>query len=111
MQQSANPAGTVEWLVREAAAALRGGRFAEAEGLARNALARHPRNPDALELFGTALLAQNKASEAIEPLREAARVRPGAIAEIRLGQALRTTGRIAEALNVLRQATERQPHV
>src|SRR5206468_9425049 len=54
---------------------------------------------------------QNKASEAIEPLREVARVRPGAIVEIRLGQALRTTGRIAEALTVLQQATERQPPV
>jgi tetratricopeptide (TPR) repeat protein len=111
MQQGANPAGTVEWLVREAAAALRGGRFAEAEGLARKVLARHPGNSDALELFGTALLAQNKASEAIEPLREAARVRPSVIAEIRLGQAFRMTGRIAEALTVLQQASERQPPV
>ena len=57
------------------------------------------------------LLAQNKASEAIEPLRDAARVRPGAIVEIRLGQALRRTGRIAEALTVLQQASERQPPV
>jgi len=96
MQQGANPAGTVEWLVREAAAALRGGRFAEAEGLARKVLARHPGNSDALELFGTALLAQNKASEAIEPLREVARVRPSVI---------------AEALTVLQQASERQPPV
>src|SRR4051812_8572097 len=111
MQQGSNPAGTVESLVREAAAALRSGRFGEAEALARNVLARHPRNPDALELFATALLAQNKASEAIEPLREAARVRPGAIAEIRLGQALRNTGQTAEALTVLQQATERQPPV
>ena len=57
------------------------------------------------------LLAQNKASEAIEPLRDAARTRPGAIVEIHLGQALRRTGRIAEALAVLQQASERQPPV
>src|SRR4051794_37904371 len=111
MQQGANPAGTVEWLVREAAAALRGGRFGEAEGLARNLLARDPRNPDALELFGTALLPKNKAPEAIAPWREAARVRPGAIAKIRLGQAPRTTGGIGEAITVLQQASERQPPV
>ena len=103
--------GTVEELVREGVAAARSGRVAEAEGLARNLLAQHPRNPDALELFGMTLLAQNKASEAIEPLRDAARVRPGAIVEIRLGQALRRTGQIAEALTVLQQASERQPPV
>ena len=111
MQQGANPAGAVEGLMREAVAALRNGRFAEAEGLARNLVARHPQNPDALELFGMTLMAQNKASQAIEPLREAARLRPGAIAEVRLGQALRRTGLVAEALTVLQQASERQPPI
>jgi predicted Zn-dependent protease len=111
MQKQPNSASSVENLVREGAQALRNGRVAEAEGLARNLLARHPRNPDALELFGMTLLAQNKASEAIEPLRDAARVRPGAIVEIRLGQALRRTGQIAEALTVLQRASERQPPV
>jgi predicted Zn-dependent protease len=111
MHEPSGPPGTVERLVREGFDALRSGRVAEAQELARNLLARHPRNPDALELFGVTLLAQNKASEAIEPLRDAARVRPGAIVEIRLGQALRKTGRIAEALTVLQQASERQPPV
>src|SRR6478735_8156 len=97
MQKGPGPSGTVEDRVREGAQALRSGRVAEAQDLARNLLASHPRNPDALELFGMTLLAQNKASEAIEPLRDAASVRPGAIVEVRLGQALRRTGRIAEA--------------
>lgn len=111
MRKHSGPPGTVERLVSEGAQALRGGRVAEAQDLARNLLARHPRNPDALELFGMTLLAQNKASEAIEPLQEAARLRPGAIVEVHLGQALRKTGRNAEALAVLQQASERQPPV
>jgi protein O-GlcNAc transferase len=111
MQKRSGPPGTVEKLVREGADALRSGRVAEAQELARNLLARHPRNPEALELFGMTLLAQDKAPDAIEPLREAARVRPGAVVETCLGQALRKTGRIAEALTVLQQASERQPPV
>src|SRR4051812_25668336 len=111
MQKRSGPPGTVERLVSEGAQALRSGRIAEAEDLARNLLARHPRDPDALQLFGMTLLAQDKASEAIEPLREAARMRPGAIVEVHLGQALRRAGRIAEALSVLQQASERQPPV
>jgi tetratricopeptide (TPR) repeat protein len=107
--QNRPEAGTVEKLVREGAQALRSGRVAEAQEVARNLLAQHPGNPDALMLFGMTLLAQNNAFEAIEPLRDAARVRPGAIVEIYLGQALRRTGRIAEALTVLQQASERQP--
>lgn len=111
MQKRSGPPGTVERLVREGAEALRSGRAAQAQDVARNLLARHPRNPDALELFGKTLLAQDKPSEAIEPLQDAARERPGAIVETHLGQALRQSGRIAEALTVLQQASERQPPV
>jgi tetratricopeptide (TPR) repeat protein len=90
---------------------LRAGRVAEAQELARNLLARDPGDPDALELLGTTLLAQNKAPEAVNPLREAACVRPGAMVEVRLGQALRKIGRIDEALKVLQQASDRQPPI
>lgn len=111
IQERSSPPGPVEKMVREAAQALGNGRVAEAQDLARNLLAGHPRNPDALELLGITLLTQNKASEAIEPLRDAARLRPGAIVEIRLGQALRRTGQIEEAVAVLRQASDRRPTV
>jgi cytochrome c-type biogenesis protein CcmH/NrfG len=111
MQQRSGAPGTVENLVRQGIDALRGGRVAEAQDIARGLLARHPRDPDALLLFGMTLVAQNRASEAIEPLQDAARVRPGAIVETHLGRALRNTGRIAEALTVLQQASERQPPV
>jgi tetratricopeptide (TPR) repeat protein len=111
MQQRSGPPGTVESVVREGVQALRGGRVAEAQDLARNLAAQHPGNPDALEFLGITLLAQNKAPEAILPLQDAARRRPGAIVETHLGQALRRSGRIAEAIAVLQQASERQPPV
>lgn len=110
MTQKRSGQPTVEML-REGVQALSSGRVAEAQELAQNVLARDPRNPDALGLFGATLLAQNRATEAIEPLREAARTRPGAVVETQLGQALRKTGRIEEALTVLQQASEKQPPV
>src|SRR6185369_11139494 len=109
MQTHFGPPDTVENVVREGAQALRSGRVAQAQDLPQNLLARYPQNPDALAFFGLTLLAQNKTSEAIEPLRDAARVRPGAIVETHLGQALRQSGRIEEALKVLQQASERHP--
>jgi len=111
MPNSSSAPRAVEMSVREGGEALRSGRVAEAHELALNLLARHPRNPNALEFFGITLLAQNRPSEAIEPLRDAARMRPGPIVEIHLGRALRNTGRIAEAVSVLQQASERQPPV
>lgn len=99
---------TVEKL-REGAQAFSRGQIVEAQEAARNVLLRHPRNPDALALFGATLLAQNKASEAVEPLREAARMQPGPIVETQLGQALRRTGRVDEAIAILQQASEKQP--
>lgn len=111
MRKRSDRDDTVEELVGAGAAALRSGRVSEAEGVARNLLARYPRNPDALELVGMTLLAQGKPLEAIEPLRDAAQLRPGAVVETYLGTALRRAGRIAEALAVLRQASERQPAV
>jgi len=111
MQKQSAPASTLEKEAGEGVAALRGGRFVEAEGIARTLIARHPHNPDALELFGLMLLAQNRASEAVEPLQNAACVRPGAVVETYLGQALRRAGRIPEALTVLQQASERQPPI
>jgi tetratricopeptide (TPR) repeat protein len=111
MPKHSGAPGAVEMSIRKGAEALRSGRVAEAHELARDLLARHPRNPDALEFFGITLLAQNRPSEAIEPLRDAARMRPGPIVEIHLGRALRNTGRTADAISILQQASKRQPPV
>jgi len=110
-QGRSDRATTIDRILSEGAVALRSGRVSEAEGVARNLLAKYPRDPDALELFGMTLLAQGKPLEAIEPLRDAAQLRPGAVVETYLGTALRRAGRIAEAVAVLRQANERQPAV
>lgn len=102
---------TIDKMLTEGAAALRSGRVSEAQGIARTLLAKHPRHPDALELLGMTLLAQDKPLEAIDPLRDAAQLRPGAVVETYLGKALRKSGRITDALAVLRQASERRPAV
>lgn len=104
-------AAAIDAAVQDAAAALRNGQFSEAETAARTLVASHPQHPDALELLGMALLAQGRPLDAIEPLQEAVRLRPGAVVETYLGNALRRLGRIAEAETVLRQASERQPVV
>jgi tetratricopeptide (TPR) repeat protein len=110
-QERSDRATTIDKILSEGAVALRSGRVSEAEGIARKMLAGHPRHPDALELLGMTLLAQGKPLEAIEPLRDAAQLNPSAVVETHLGTALRRTGRVAEALAILRQASERQPAV
>jgi tetratricopeptide (TPR) repeat protein len=81
----------------------------EAERLARDALARDSRHPDALHLLGVALLAQKRAREAIAPLEQAARERSNARIETHLGKALLETGRSNEALTRLQRAIQCQP--
>lgn len=55
------------------------------------------------------LLAQDRPSEAVAPLQEAVRSRPGAAAETYLAMAWRKTGRGDEALPLLQRAAARQP--
>jgi tetratricopeptide (TPR) repeat protein len=81
----------------------------EAERLAREALARDSRHPDALHLLGVALLAQKRAREAIAPLEQAARERSSSRIETHLGKALLESGRDSEALARLQRAIQCQP--
>src|SRR3954465_10648224 len=87
--------------LREAAAALEAGRAQECEGIARSLIGNRDRDAAALQLLGMALLAQNRASEAVPPLEEAARIRPGAAVETYLATAFKRTARAAEALTLL----------
>jgi predicted Zn-dependent protease len=104
-------AGAIEGALREGAAALQSGRAADAERIAREVLARHPRHAGALQLLGMTLLAQNRARDAIAPLEEAARVRPGAACDTYLAIALRKTGRPTEALPLLQRAVGWEPPI
>src|SRR5262249_15425787 len=92
-----------------AAAALGHGQPAEAERVVRNVLAAMPQHPRALYLLGCALLRQDRAAQAIAPLEKAARALQDPVVETELGMALRTSGRIDDALARLRRATKRRP--
>lgn len=92
-----------------AATAISHGQPADAERLARNVLAGVPQHPRALFLLGCALLRQNRAAQAIAPLEKAARALQDPVVETELGMALRTIGRIDDALARLRRATKRRP--
>jgi len=96
-------------MLREAAAALNGGRPQDAERIAAAVIASDPRNIVALHIRGGALLTQGRAAEAIAPLEAAASGRHDAKIETLLALALRETGRLDEALAGLKRAAKRRP--
>jgi tetratricopeptide (TPR) repeat protein len=95
--------------LRRCSAALAQRRPAEAEGIAREVLAASPQHPAALFFLGVAHLVQGRPSEAVGPLKQAARSHPDASVETHLAIALRDSGRLAEALTWLERATSRRP--
>jgi tetratricopeptide (TPR) repeat protein len=96
-------------LLQRAQSAFHGGRAGEAEHLARELLAVHPDNSEALRLLGITLLAQGRPRDAIVPLEAAVRGRADPIAETDLARALQESGRTADALACLQRAVVRQP--
>jgi tetratricopeptide (TPR) repeat protein len=102
-------AAAIDGILRLGVQALEEQHAPEAERLARDALARDSRHPDALHLLGVALLAQNRAREAVAPLEQAARERSSSRIETHLGKALLESGRASEALTRLQRAIELQP--
>ena len=109
LQSSTEQNAAIENALRQAAAALQGGRAQEAERIARDVLSREARHSGASQLLGMALLAQDRGADAVGPLQDAHRARPNAAVETYLAAALRKAGRAAEALALLQQAVERQP--
>jgi tetratricopeptide (TPR) repeat protein len=102
-------AAAIDDSLRLGVKALEEHRASDAERLAREALARDSRHPDASHLLGVALLAQDRAREAVAPLEQAARERTNARIETHLGKALLESGRSTEALTRLQRAIECQP--
>jgi tetratricopeptide (TPR) repeat protein len=84
-------------------------RLDEAERLAGGVLKSDRGNVPAAQVLGQALLLQNRAEEAIDPLRRAARRSNDPAIETLLARALADAGRAEEALDQLRQATARRP--
>ena len=103
------PAAVAEASLREASAALQQRRPADAERIARAVLMHAPQHSQALHLLGMALLAQLRAREAVAPLQAAAQASSDPAVATDLAAALRQSGRLAEALPWLEQATARRP--
>jgi protein O-GlcNAc transferase len=101
MPPEAKTIPTLAQTVQQALTLHRQGRLAEAERLYRAALAKQPRQFEALHFLGVLRLQQGDAGEALELLRAATKAKPDA-AEVRpnLGAALAALGRHEEALAV-----------
>jgi tetratricopeptide (TPR) repeat protein len=95
--------------LESAAFALRMRRPDEAERLALGVLKSDRGNAFAAQIFGRALLMQNRAAEAIVPLEKAARRSDDPAFETLLAQALTAAGRRDEALDQLRRTAARRP--
>jgi Flp pilus assembly protein TadD len=89
--------------------ALRMQRPDEAERLAAGVLKSNRGNALAAQILGRALIMQNRAADAIEPLQRAARRSEDPAIETLLGMALDGVGQRDEALAQLQKATTRRP--
>ena len=88
----------------------RQGRLAEAAMLFRQAIAREPRNGDALHLLGVTLGRMGQAQEAVTHLRAAAAARPSnPYILTNLGHALSSVGRHSEAASAFGRAAALKP--
>jgi predicted Zn-dependent protease len=95
--------------LERAGLALRMQRPDEAERLAARVLRANRSNTAAAAILGQALLAQNRADEAVAPLERAARRSGEPATETLLAAALFAAGRREDALEQLRQTTGRRP--
>jgi predicted Zn-dependent protease len=84
-------------------------RFGEAEQLASEVLKAERGNAAAASLLGQALLAQNRAGEAIAPLERAAKRNEDPALETLYAIALGTSGRRDEAISQLRRTIAKRP--
>ena len=95
--------------LRRAMAAIQTQRPNEAARLTREILNRNPSQPNALHLYGYALLMMERAEEAIVPLEKAFRSLRDPAIETQLAIALRKAGRTDDALGRLARAVKRKP--
>jgi predicted Zn-dependent protease len=95
--------------LERAGLALRMNQPGEAERLASEVLKAERANVLAASLLGQALLAQNRAEEAVDPLEKAARRSGDPSLETLFAIALASSGRDEDALSQLRKTTARRP--
>ena len=101
--------GTVAQALEAAAQAMRAGRPEEAERLAATVVKSDRGNLAAAHLLASALMMQERAGEAVDLLRKAARRSQDPAIETLLAQAFAAAGRADKALAALRQAITRRP--
>ncbi len=96
--------------ILEARARFGAGRFADAEAILRDFIAKNPGIPEALELLGACLGAQERHAEALEWMEGALRLRPPSAAALHnRAQALLALARPGEARRDLEQALALKP--
>ena len=99
----------VEETLRRAMSAIQSQRPDEALRLTQDILNKNPSQPNALHLYGYALLMQERADEAVAPLEKAFRSLRDPAIETQLAIALRKAGRTDDALGRLARAIKRKP--
>jgi Flp pilus assembly protein TadD len=102
-------AAAIDETLRRAMSAIQSQRPDEAARLTQDVLNKNPSHPNALHLFGYALLMQERAEEAVVPLEKAFRALRDPAIETQLAIALRKAGRTDAALNRLGRAFKRKP--
>jgi tetratricopeptide (TPR) repeat protein/ADP-heptose:LPS heptosyltransferase len=101
---------TIAQVLDQAVAHHRAGRFAQAESLYKQILARDPKHIDALQLLGTVACQNGRPEEAIEMLERAIALDGNRSAfHSNLGNAYRAVGRLEDAEKAGRQAVGLQP--
>jgi tetratricopeptide (TPR) repeat protein len=95
--------------LQRARLALNSDRPQDAERIADEILKIDPRDAQALQIRGCALLMQRRAGDAIAPLQAAAQSLRDGETDTLLAMALRQSGRADEALARLKRATKRRP--
>ena len=108
-KNKAQEAAAIEETMQRAMSAVQSQQPDYAAKLAQDILRQNPNHPNALHIYGYALLMQDRASEAITPLEKAFRSLRDPAIETQLAIALRKAGRTEDALLRLQRAAKQVP--
>jgi tetratricopeptide (TPR) repeat protein len=108
-KNKAQEAAAIEETLQRAMSAIQSQQADYAAKLAQDILKRNSSHPNALHIYGYALLMQDRASEAIAPLEKAFRSLRDPAIETQLAIALRKAGRTEDALVRLQRAAKQVP--
>lgn len=101
----------VEQALQIAVARVTAGRLAEAEQICRQVLAAQPSHPGALHILGSVAQRAGQTRVAVEIIRQATALAPGAEAFAHLGEVLTADGKPEEAAAFFRKAIQLKPNI